>query len=354
MSTFTQFHVITSYPPSNLNRDDLGRNKTAMMGGAQRSRVSSQCQKRAVRLSEGFADIFNANIGVRTKKMGVNVFDQLVAGGISEKNARNWARDIAGVFGKLPDVKKDDLNPGLDISQLAHISVTEQAAIDELVKLLIAEQRGPEPGELELLRHETESVDIALFGRMMASNPGFNVEASCQFAHSISVHEARPEIDYFTANDDLNDGSEHSGSSHIGENSFVAAVYYTYICVNNDLLISNLNGNVELANRAVRALIEGVITVSPTGKQNSFGSRAHASYVLAERGNYSPCAIGHAAFTKPIDKKSSDYMAAAISALEEYRANHSHCYDVYTNDSYTMNVTNGTGRLSELLTFVSE
>ena len=345
---------MTSYPPCNLNRDDLGRNKTVMMGGVQRSRVSSQCQKRAVRLSEGFTDIFDANMGVRTKKLGTGVFNTLKEAGISEKNARNWARDIAGVYGKLPDVKKEDTSLGLDISQLAHVSVTEQAAIDKLVELLITEQRGPEPGELDLLRHETESVDIALFGRMMADNSGFNVEAACQFAHSISVHEARPEIDYFTANDDLNDGSEHSGAAHIGENSFVAAVHYTYICINRDLLISNLNGNVELANRAVRALIEGVLTVSPTGKQNSFGSRAHASYVLAERGNYSPCAIGHAAFTKPINKKSNDYMADAISALEEYRANHSHCYDVYTNDSYTMNVTTGTGRLSELLTFVSE
>ena len=31
MSRFIQLHLLTSYPPANLNRDDLGRPKTAMM-----------------------------------------------------------------------------------------------------------------------------------------------------------------------------------------------------------------------------------------------------------------------------------------------------------------------------------
>jgi len=33
MSRFLQLHFLTSYPPANLNRDDLGRPKTAKMGG---------------------------------------------------------------------------------------------------------------------------------------------------------------------------------------------------------------------------------------------------------------------------------------------------------------------------------
>ena len=42
MSRFVQLHVLTSYPPSNLNRDDTGRPKTALVGDALRLRVSSQ------------------------------------------------------------------------------------------------------------------------------------------------------------------------------------------------------------------------------------------------------------------------------------------------------------------------
>ena len=54
MSTFIQLHLLTSYPPSNLNRDDLGRPKTAIMGGKTRLRVSSQSLKRAWRTSDLF------------------------------------------------------------------------------------------------------------------------------------------------------------------------------------------------------------------------------------------------------------------------------------------------------------
>ena len=49
MSRFVQLHVLTSYPPSNLNRDDTGRPKTAEMGNVNRLRISSQSQKRAWR-----------------------------------------------------------------------------------------------------------------------------------------------------------------------------------------------------------------------------------------------------------------------------------------------------------------
>ncbi|MDX9825963.1 MAG: type I-E CRISPR-associated protein Cas7/Cse4/CasC, partial [Sphaerochaeta sp.] len=42
MKKFLQIHVLTSYPPANLNRDDLGRPKTAIVGGTTRLRVSSQ------------------------------------------------------------------------------------------------------------------------------------------------------------------------------------------------------------------------------------------------------------------------------------------------------------------------
>ncbi|MEE9326478.1 MAG: type I-E CRISPR-associated protein Cas7/Cse4/CasC, partial [Cocleimonas sp.] len=42
MSRFIQLHLLTSYPPSNLNRDDMGRPKTAIMGGEARLRISSQ------------------------------------------------------------------------------------------------------------------------------------------------------------------------------------------------------------------------------------------------------------------------------------------------------------------------
>ena len=46
MSRFYQIHLLVSYPPSNLNRDDTGRPKTAIVGDANRLRISSQSLKR--------------------------------------------------------------------------------------------------------------------------------------------------------------------------------------------------------------------------------------------------------------------------------------------------------------------
>lgn len=78
MSQFIQLHVLTSYPPSNLNRDDMGRPKTAVMGGVNRLRVSSQSLKRAWRTSDVFAEALGGEWkGTRTKRMGREAYQLL-------------------------------------------------------------------------------------------------------------------------------------------------------------------------------------------------------------------------------------------------------------------------------------
>jgi len=44
-----ELHLIQSFPPANLNRDENGMPKSTVFGGRPRARISSQCQKRAVR-----------------------------------------------------------------------------------------------------------------------------------------------------------------------------------------------------------------------------------------------------------------------------------------------------------------
>ena len=139
MSRFIQLHILTSYPPANLNRDDLGRPKTAKMGGSDRLRVSSQSLKRTWRTSELFQQALSSHIGTRTKKLGVVCYEQLLAGGIDEKKALEWAKAIAGQFGALKKDKKNPLNE-LEIEQLVHISPAEQSAIDELISTLLEQQ----------------------------------------------------------------------------------------------------------------------------------------------------------------------------------------------------------------------
>lgn len=344
MSKFIQLHLLTSYAPSNLNRDDLGRPKTARMGGSERLRVSSQSLKRNWRCSDLFEQALAGHIGTRSKRFGEQLRLQLTAKGVSDKKAIEWASAIAGQFGKL---KKDSV----EIEQLAHISPTEQQAAFALLDTLVAEDRAPSNDELALLTNTTTAVDIAMFGRMLASSPEFNIEAACQVAHAISVHSVAVEDDYFTAVDDLNGGLEDRGASHIGESGFAAALFYSYICIDKELLVENLAGDLELANKAIAALTEAAVKVSPKGKQNSFASRAYASYVMAEKGNQQPRSLS-VAFLKPVF--GDDQAAEAINKLQQQAAIFDQVYGPCVDSRAELNAVTGEGSFNELVAFIAD
>lgn len=75
MTQFIQCHFLTFYPPSNANRDDIGRPKTANVGGKQRLRLSSQSIKRAVRMSAEFAQTIET--AYRSRNFLKLAFDKL-------------------------------------------------------------------------------------------------------------------------------------------------------------------------------------------------------------------------------------------------------------------------------------
>ncbi|EFK08565.1 CRISPR system CASCADE complex protein CasC [delta proteobacterium NaphS2] len=262
MSRFIQLHLLTAYPPANLNRDDMGSPKTAKMGGYDRLRVSSQCLKRTWRTSDIFEQALANHMGTRTKEMGRKIYGSLRDKGIEHKNAIEWAKPIAGVFGKLKEFSKKEKDAlkklsdadrekkellELEIEQLAFFDVDEQRNMESLLTEIAARKDGPKDDELDFLRKKVQAVDIALFGRMLASKPAYNVEAACQVAHAISVHPIVIEDDYFTAVDDLNDGQDDMGAGHIGETRFAAGLFYSYACINRELLIENLDGDDGLA-----------------------------------------------------------------------------------------------------------
>ena len=343
MSRFLQLHLLTSYPPANLNRDDLGRPKTAVMGGATRLRVSSQSLKRAWRTSDVFATALKGNLGTRTKEKGVRIRQQLRDAGIAENDAQKWAASIAAKFGKLK-------SGSVEIEQLAHFSPEENAAIDALVESLIKRKAAPTDDELKLLRHQHSAADIGLFGRMLAADPGYNTDASAQVAHAISVHKVAVEDDFFTAVDDLNEGIEDVGAGHMGETEFAAGLFYLYICVDRHLLAENLGGDTELRNKTLGALVEAAATVAPTGKQSTFGSRARASYILAEKGDQQPRSLS-VAFLKPVDGRKDGMLAEAIEAMTSTCNNMDQVYGSCADSHQVMDALSGKGSLPAIITF---
>ena len=306
-----------------------------------------------------FQEKLKGHIGIRTKRMGEKVFNRMIASGVPKQKAHEWARKIAGIFGKLnspskEDQKKDDYDPydpkWTHIGQLAHFSPEELTAIDALVQRLIETKEGPSEDDLNLLREHHSAADIALFGRMLADVPRFNTEAACQVAHAITVHKVAVEDDFYTAVDDLNQGEEDVGAGHMGETEFGAGLFYLYLCLDRQLLLDNLSGDAQLAERTVEALVASAATVAPTGKQNSFASRARASYILCEKGDAQPRSLA-VAFLKPVETGSKGLLANAVQALEDERRRLDSAYGDGDSDAVVMNTLTGQGSLADILAY---
>jgi CRISPR system Cascade subunit CasC len=345
MARFVQLHLLTFYPPANLNRDDTGRPKTAVIGGAERLRISSQSLKRAVRTSDVFQAKLAGHLAVRTQRIGEEIHKYLIGKGMAEKKALNTARTIADVFGKVEDEKSD--HPSY-IRQLAFISPKERDAAFALANNALA-GKAIDPQPDVLLAKADTAADIAMFGRMLAETPDFNREAAVQVAHAYTTHRVTVEDDFYTAVDDLKTTAEDAGAGFLGELGFGSGLFYLYVCIDTDQLVSNLEANDGIARSAVAALIEALTTVSPGGKQATFASRARAEYLLVEKGSQQPRTLG-SAFAKPISD--ADVLDASIRKLEHFRDNMDKAYGACADNWYTMRV-GGEGTLAEAIAFAT-
>lgn len=351
MTTFIQLHILTSYPAANLNRDDTGSPKTMKFGGAERLRVSSQSMKRAIRTSDLFASAIGANLGTRSQSFARSLVKALVSRNIEEKDAVARVRKVIELdsLGKL---KKE----AAETEQLVHLGPDELARLEALIEALVQGEM-PDAKSTLVLLEKPKAVDIAMFGRMLADNPAYNVEAAVQVAHAFTTHRVTVEDDYYTAVDDLKnaDRNEDRGAGFIGIQEFGAGLFYLYVCIDADLLVSNLSADKELAKKAVAAFIEAAAKISPKGKQNSYASRARASYILAEAGPEAPRTLA-AAFQKPVLALGADGDVAALSIaqLETLRDQFGHAYGDAPARNAVMNVAAGKGTIADIITLATE
>ena len=364
MTDFLQLHLLTAYGPSNLNRDDTGRPKSAIFGGVSRLRISSQSLKRAWRTSEIFAITLGERLGKRTRRLGVELHDHLVERGMEEAKALEIARKIADVFGKLS--QETNAVPA-HVETLYFVGPDEIETAYELAERALAgEEVAP---TVEDVLRVGAGADIAMFGRMLTSDSTddrqkkkrqgltvqergrFSVEAAVQVAHAITTHRGVAEDDYFTAVDELSDdraSEDEMGAGHVNVQEFGAGVFYLYVCVNRDLLLQNLDQNRAVRDASLAALCEAATTVAPGGKQASFASRARAFYALGEKGSAQPRSLA-AAFLKPVT--GDDQGAQSITALEDFRDRLDTAYGPCADERCAMNVAAGEGTLRDLIAF---
>ncbi len=325
MSTFIQAHFLVAYPAANLNRDDSGRPKTMIYGGAERLRISSQSLKRAVRTSTVFDEQLHGHVGSRSQTFGKLLEEELM------KPPHNLDADAAAKKAAVV-IQKDKLGTiksGSDTEQLAHLSPEEMTRLKALAARVASADVLEEKDAL-VLTERPKAADIAMFGRMLAENPRYNVEAAAQVAHAFTTHRAVVEDDYFTAVDELKAQRKDTdkGAGFVGVAEFGTGLFYLYACVNSSLLVDNLRDDKDLAAKTTAAFIEALAKTSPSGKQNSFASRAHALYGLVETGSQQPRSLA-AAFLKPVDaarEEGGDLLLASTVRLVALRKAYEHAY----------------------------
>ena len=333
-----ELHSLTSHAPANLNRDDLGRPKSAIFGGANRARVSSQAIKRSIRTSNYLEGILKNELSTRSRQIPKIIYDRIVKDLDGDEKElellKKCCESFAGAIGKL------DSKHELHTSQTVFLTHDEINRAEEYLRKFMIADGKPSAAQIKEIANEAaeaigldrvpaDGVDMALFGRMTTDkeNNFVNVDASMQVAHAISTHAVVPETDWFTTVDDFTTSKEERGSSHIGELEFNSAVFYKYFSCNLPLLVRNMGGAHKEAVEALAAVLDAACQVTPSGKQNTFASHSLADTVLlVRRGKRLPVSLANA-FEHPIYSKTG-YLAQSRSELVKHYANISTSYSL--------------------------
>ncbi|MFZ5993467.1 MAG: type I-E CRISPR-associated protein Cas7/Cse4/CasC [Thermodesulfobacteriota bacterium] len=411
-NTFLQLHILTAYPPSNLNRDESGMPKTAKFGSVNRGRISSQCNKYWYRNGDVFGSLidYKTKKSLRTRKYVSDIFAPcLEEHGVPDQGIRVWSNDVFNLLGgKVVEDSSDAGTENLDEtepeedagkwSEFSHkqvivINAGEVKALERIAADIAAyvkkEEHPPYIDEIEKLRKEAaskkEKNEKAEKGNMKRKSQAKKNNVSDALANQMNTYAkdycrsidtslfgrmsaSRPEWNMeaacqvahsFTVHPIVNevdyftavDDINKRGAALVSSSGFNSGVYYLYVCLDTKTLLENLK-DPKLAKDVVEALVYSLVSVSPRGKQNSHASRALASFVLAEKGPIQPRSLA-AAFLKPI--RSEDVVNDSIEALKKVKTDFDSAYSFAKPDGkageYIFDVHERVGSCEKLAEF---
>ncbi len=308
---FLDIHALQILPPSCVNRDDTNAPKTCIYGGKLRSRVSSQCWKRATRkyLEKNALE----DIGIRTRKFKSLVISELITKyGFTEAEAEKVT--VNGI--KASDVLSDKEDAKAVIAFFSNTEVVEFAKILAENKTISTNEKKCKELKKDLVNaiKQNPSSDILLFGRMFAGAGSLNYDAACQVAHAISVNEIKTEYDYFTAVDDISD-EEDSGSAYLDTKQFTDPILYRYANVNLSSTSELIRMGKDNASHITRNFVEAFLLSMPTGSINGYANATLPEYVMLTLRDDTPVSFAPA-FIKVVS--GGDYEAEAEKKLCDY------------------------------------
>ena len=335
---FINFHVLISHSPSCLNRDDMNMQKTAVFGGVNRVRVSSQSLKRAMRMSE----YSKTNLGspsVRTRDLGKlkSRFSELLKDRFDPELVGRTVEWISGKEGIKDGVTDDAVAPWA-VDEVAHFCELIGTGEQDVKKL----EKQIEKDSLPFRVAMSKAVDIAMSGRMATSGlmSHLPVDGALAVAHAITTHAVEPQdVDWFTAVDDLTQDVGETGAGHLDTQQFSSGVFYRYASLNLKQLQVNLGllagmkseetpESRKAALTIARHVCRLLATVVPSAKQQSFAAHNLADFAIVSFADQ-PISLANA-FEQPVKRMDKDagFLQPSIQMLADYWARMNRAYDL--------------------------
>lgn len=323
LPNFITLHALHAMPASLLNRDDTGAAKSITLGGTPRTRVSSQSWKRAMRTHLRSADLTDATYATRTRALPTMLAETLATPGPgrTERDRDAALAKASTVLHALVGV--DDKGrttnvlfvPESTVETLAHVIDTGWDDITDTATREVIDAA-------KVAFDETHAIDLALFGRMLATTPGTvlhkqgprNVDAACSVAHAFSVDPARVMPDFFTAVDDYATDPGRTDQSMLGYSDLTAPVLYRHAALDTRTLRQHLAAATDadaLTEATVAGFVDAFVQTTPTAKRASTAATTLPSFVLAVTGDRDLSLAD--AFTSAIT--SDDVLPAATTRL---------------------------------------
>ena len=318
---FLQIHTLSGYTAALLNRDDSGLAKRLPYGGALRTRVSSQCLKRHWRCAQdphaldsidGAVEAFRSRDLVTQKVIGplYELFSNEVVAALEPE----IQMAVYGDKGTSKTGRQTLLFGEPEIGWIAAEAtrLADQAGGSPDAAAVAAKTwRNEFRANIKTMRDNATlpaGLVSALFGRMVTSDPDANIAAPVHVAHAFTVHGEEPEIDYFTAVDDL--ATHEPGADTIQDTELTSGLFYGYVVVDVPGLVDNLGANISLTGAVLHNFIHLIAEVSPGAKLGSTAPYGRASFMLLEAGDRQPRSLAEA-FRTPCEP----YVDPAVKAL---------------------------------------
>lgn len=300
---FIAIHVVQAVPAALMNQDDAKQPKTIQFGDAVRLRISSQALKRPARnwLREQMAGL--GEFAQRTRFFPREVARELVATGHDPDEAAVYAAATfeGADLGMADDgLRTQNLlfspqSAATDVADAIHDQWEEFAWQDKPP----ADGKGKKkaatavPPERVLVAPKTvaaatakafqnpAAIDVALFGRMLATLKGAQVDGAVYVAHGMSLTPAVIEDDFFTAVDDRadHDAGDAAGGM-LGTKPITSGLMYRTAVVDVQQLAANLVDTGADPGKVAAAAIQALILSLPQSGRTGSAAFTPPAFVL--------------------------------------------------------------------------